>query len=115
MGELVESELRQLPRLQTQSATVIARLAAAGDRVILPAGEWLAREDVPVAQVYLVLAGCAAVTRQREPVGAVGPGDVVGDRTLRRASSSVRALTPMVVLVLRRSEAALLDVVTSTD
>jgi CRP/FNR family cyclic AMP-dependent transcriptional regulator len=82
----------------------IARVAS--PRVVEP-GSVLATEGTPGQEFVVVAEGTASATSRGEEVGQVGPGSFFGELALLDGgprSATVRALTPMLVLVLGRSE-----------
>jgi len=69
-------------------------------------GRVLATEGTPGEEFVVVIEGTASATSRGEEVGQIGPGSFFGELALLDGgprSATVRALTPMVVLVLDRS------------
>lgn len=76
--------------------------------VDIPPGHRVTREGVPGAEAYVIVEGEADVFVDGETVGTVGPGAVVGEITALDngfGSATVRARTPMHLLVLRPTRA----------
>ena len=70
-------------------------------------GRVLAKEGTPGQEFVVVVEGTASATSRGEEVGQIGPGSFFGELALLDGgprTATVRALTPMLVLVLDRSE-----------
>ena len=57
-------------------------LAAHADRLRVPSGTVVAREGHLVREMVIVLSGALLATRDKQPVGAFGPGTAVGGAEL---------------------------------
>ena len=85
----------------------LAALARMATPVIVEPGRVLAREGAPGHEFVVVVEGTASATSRGEEVGQVGPGSFFGELALLDGgprTATVRALTPMLVLVLDRAE-----------
>ena len=85
----------------------LAALARMATPVIVEPGRVLAREGAPGHEFVVVVEGTASTTSRGEEVGQVGPGSFFGELALLDGgprTATVRALTPMLVLVLDRAE-----------
>jgi CRP-like cAMP-binding protein len=97
-------EVPLFARCTTPERRRIARLLS---EALIPAGEYLCRQDSPGRQVFIVLDGEADVLIDAAVVNRVGPGEIVGemavlDHALRVAD--VVAVTPMRVLAMSPAE-----------
>jgi CRP-like cAMP-binding protein len=85
----------------------LAALARLATPVVVEQGRVLAKEGTPGKEFVVVVDGVASATVDGEEIGQVGPGSFFGDLALLDAgprTATVRADTPMLVLVLDRSE-----------
>jgi CRP/FNR family cyclic AMP-dependent transcriptional regulator len=83
----------------------VARISAAGTRVHLPEGWSPIWENTPADKAYIVLEGTVSVRRHGKEIAQLGPGDIVGEKSLVEHSlrtASVVALTPLEVIHLTR-------------
>ena len=79
----------------------IARIAASGTRITMPAMWAPISESTPADKAYIVLEGGLSVRRHGEEIARLGPGDIVGEMALlnnRLRSASIVTLTPVVAL-----------------
>lgn len=86
--------------LDDEALDKIASLAA---EVSVPAGKELVREGDYSYDMLAIEEGTAEVTRNGEPIGKVGPGDVIGEMgVIERAqrSATVVATSPMRLVTL---------------
>ena len=91
-------------RCTKKELAAIARMATP---VTVEPGRVLAKEGNPGHEFVVVVEGTASATSRGEEVGQVGPGSFFGELALLDGgprTATVRALTPMLVLVLDRSE-----------
>ena len=91
-------------RCTKKELAAIARMATP---VIVEQGRVLAKEGTPGQEFVVVVEGTASATSRGEEVGQIGPGSFFGELALLDGgprTATVRALTPMLVLVLDRSE-----------
>jgi CRP/FNR family transcriptional regulator, cyclic AMP receptor protein len=97
--------LRSVPGLTTLGVRDLARLAPLFDDVRIDAGEVLVREGQPTHELVLIVEGSAELSRGGNPVGAVGPGEFLGETSiLDRAAhpATATASIPMRILVAGR-------------
>jgi hypothetical protein len=83
--------------LERQLSTTIMRAGAKPRLVEIGAGEVLVEQGEPGRRLYLVLDGVMRVEVDGEVVAEVGPGAVVGERSILEAgvrTSTLRAVTP---------------------
>ena len=88
-------------------AKELAALARLATPVVVEQGRVLAKEGTAGQEFVVVVDGVASATVNGEEIGQVGPGSFFGDLALLDAgprTATVRADTPMLVLVLDRSE-----------
>jgi CRP-like cAMP-binding protein len=91
-------------RCTHKELVALARLATP---VTVEQGRVLAKEGAPGREFMVVVEGSASATSDGEEVGKVGPGSFFGELALLDGgprTATVRAETPMLVLVLDRSE-----------
>jgi len=105
--------LRAVPLFEGLSKRELERLATHVDEVELPAGKVLCEEGTTGGEVFLILAGEVAITKDGRQITTRGAGDMVGEIALVIDSpriATVTATTPIRVFVLTRSAfSALLD------
>jgi CRP-like cAMP-binding protein len=83
----------------------VARISAAGTRVHLPEGWSPIWEKTPADKAYIVLDGTVSVRRGGKEIAQLGPGDIMGEKSLVEHSlrtASIVALTPLEVIHLTR-------------
>ena len=91
-------------RCTRKELVALARLATP---VAVDAGRVLAKEGAPGKEFVVVIDGVASATSGGEEVGKVGPGSFFGELALLDGgprTATVRAETPMLVLVMDRAE-----------
>jgi len=102
MGFLDRSKpLSHLPRFGDLSDSDMKAVCKAGREVNVPERWSLITESTPPDQVYLVIEGKLEVVHHKERIAELGPGDIVGEIGVaahRLRTSSVRAMTPLVML-----------------
>ncbi|CAB4688855.1 MAG: cyclic nucleotide-binding domain-containing protein [Actinobacteria bacterium] len=106
--------LREVNLFALCSDKELKRLESLVDEATVPAGTVLIREGEVGVEAYVIVTGTATVTLAGERVGALGPGDAVGEMSLldRQGprSATVTADTELAVFVLEpRSFNKLLD------
>jgi CRP-like cAMP-binding protein len=82
-------------------------IGSAGDVIELPAGRVLTEQGRIGHEFVLLLEGEAAVERDGETIGTVGPGDFVGEIALltrSRRTATVRTTTPVKAVVVGERE-----------
>ena len=85
----------------------LAALARMATPVTVEPGRVLATEGTPGQEFVVVVEGTASATSRGQEVGQISPGSFFGELALLDGgprTATVRALTPMLVLVLDRSE-----------
>lgn len=91
----------------------LEQIAEITDEVDVKAGRVIAREGEPAHVAYVIASGEATVTVDGQPVGKLGPGEMVGEMGLidgGRRAATVTAETDMDVYVIEPQRfAALLD------
>jgi CRP/FNR family cyclic AMP-dependent transcriptional regulator len=90
--------LRRLPLLGELDHHDLSMLAHHVGEVQVPEGALLFEQGSIPYELFLVEEGTAEVTRDGEPLGTIGPGDVVGEIALlrfQRRMASVRVTSPM--------------------
>jgi signal transduction histidine kinase len=105
----VVDALRRVPLFAQLPGPTLDRLATLAEPVLLARGALLIREGDPANDMYVVLDGMLEVTKRAGsddvPVGAVGPGEVVGETALLEHGSrtaSVTAVAPTQVVRIAR-------------
>ena len=108
--------LRAVPSLERLSERDLERIAAVLAERTVAAGSILVEEGAAGQDSFLIVEGDACVTTGGVTVARVGPGEFVGELALltdRPRCATVRAETPMRLLVLDRATlASLIDPVT---
>ena len=74
--------LRQVPMLQTCSPEEIDHIAEIGVVIQAPEGQPIVRQGDPGNQFFVITNGTAEVSRDGEPIAALGPGDYFGELAL---------------------------------
>jgi voltage-gated potassium channel len=90
-------------RCTDEELVALARIATP---VTVDPGHGFATEGAPGHEFVVVVEGTASATSRGQEVGQVGPGSFFGELALLDGgpcTATVRALTPMLVLVLDRS------------
>lgn len=97
--------LKSVPLFSQCSTAELREIGRIADEVTVPAGRILATEGHYGAELFVVVAGTATVSRQGHPVATVGPGHVVGEMAVlakQPRNATVTAETDLDVLVLTR-------------
>jgi CRP-like cAMP-binding protein len=107
-------KLREVPDLAPLGDAELARVAAAGELAIIPAGTVLLQEGQRARWCYLVLAGSVLASNETGSAHrSLAPGEAVGDAEILTHDASpatVVAMTDLVVLAMGSREfSALLD------
>ena len=103
--------LMRLPLFGELDHHDLAQIASRVDEVEIPAGTLLIEQGTLPYDVFVLEEGSVEVTRDGEPVAALGAGEVVGEIALlnpQRRTASVRATSSVRAVVLRTDD---LDVV----
>mgnify|MGYP003514326076 CR=1 FL=1 len=74
--------LAEIPLFSALSKKDLQRIAKASNEVILGAGTVLAEQGDMGREAFVIVEGTATVSRNGRKVGAVGPGDAVGELSL---------------------------------
>jgi CRP-like cAMP-binding protein len=86
----------------------LRKLEAAGSRLTVESGQVLTERGTPGTGLYIVLAGQIVVETPNDGLLEIGPGSVVGERSLFSddglRQARVRALTDAVVVAVDRTE-----------
>ena len=99
--------LEAVPLFAALSAADRRRLAQWADEVEVGAGTPLVREGDFAYEFFVIEEGVAEVTHDDEVLTELGPGDFFGEIALtatRRRTASVRAKTPMKLIVMFKRE-----------
>lgn len=75
--------LRQFPTFAGFSGLAAQKLVKAADRVTLPASWAFIHENTPGDACYVLLSGTVGIYVGRNKVAELGPGEVVGEASLR--------------------------------
>lgn len=94
--------LASLPWWQDLDKKNLAELAAAGDRVQIPAGQRVMRDGELGREAAIIIEGEVEVVRDGETIARLGPGEVVGELSLlsgdhRNADVRTAAQTELMV------------------
>jgi len=105
--------LRNVTLFSACSDKDLAKIAKAGDEVVVPAGYIMADQGQTGREAYVILEGTATVRRNGKKVATVSPGTLVGELSLLDhgpRTATVTADTECAVLVLdQRHFAGLVD------
>ena len=107
MPVLVE-ELADAPAFAALSHAELERLAARGERMVVPAGAELAKEGDFGHSFFVIVEGTAQVAVAGAILRKLAPGDVFGEvavLTSGRRTASVTATTPMTLISLFKRDA----------
>lgn len=74
--------LASLPWWQDLDRENLAQLAAAGDRVQIPAGQQFMRDGEMGREAAIIIDGEVEVVRDGDVIARLGPGEVVGELSL---------------------------------
>jgi hypothetical protein len=103
MTEAIIAHLRGVPALATLTEDHLAEIARHATETRVNVGDVLVREGSTDRRTLIVVAGAAHVFVDGLPVGAVGPGAVVGELGMLESqprACTIRASTDMRLLVL---------------
>ncbi len=101
--------LAEIPLFSALSKKDLQRIAKASNEVTLEAGTVLAEQGDMGREAFVIVEGTATVSRNGRKVGAVGPGDAVGELSLLDhgpRTARVVADTDLTALVLSAREFA---------
>lgn len=94
--------LRRVPSLHGCSERELTELSRLVDEVTVPAGKTLVTEGRAGREVFLIIDGTAVVTIDGQAVGALGPGQYIGEVAMldhQPRTATVVAETPMRLFV----------------
>jgi CRP/FNR family cyclic AMP-dependent transcriptional regulator len=96
---MVEVErLRRLPLFGELDHHDLATVARHVDEATADAGDVLFEQGSIPYQLFVIEEGTAEITRDGEPIGTIGPGEVFGEMgllRLERRTATVRATSPL--------------------
>lgn len=110
---MIEVErLRDLPLFEDLDYHDLAIVARHAGEFDAGAGDILFEQGAIPYELFVIEEGTAEVTRDGEVVGAIGPGDVVGEMgpmRLQRRSATVRATSPVRAVTIRTEDLQVLE------
>ncbi len=107
-----QGRLKSVPFFSGMSKGELGAIAQQTDEVDVPAGRVLAREGAFGQEFFIIDTGTAEVTRGGEAIAELGAGDFFGEMALLeedRRTATVTAKTPMLLIVMTRSNFRALD------
>ena len=102
---MFEAQLKDVPFFSRLSKRELATVARKADEVDVKQGEVVAREGDFGQEFFVIIDGTAEVLRDDAPIAELGPGEFFGEMALldeERRTATVRAISPMRVLVMTR-------------
>ncbi len=102
---MFEAQLKDVPFFSKLSKRELATVAQLTDEVDVELGQVLAREGDFGHEFFVIIDGTAEVLRADAAVAELGPGEFFGEMALLaedRRVATVRAISPMKVLVMTR-------------
>jgi CRP/FNR family transcriptional regulator, cyclic AMP receptor protein len=109
---MFEAQLKDVPFFSGLSKRELATVAQLTDDVDVEAGAVLARQGDFGQEFFVIIDGTAEVLRGDEPIAELGPGEFFGEMALideERRTATVRALSPMKLLVMSRNSFRTVD------
>jgi len=109
---MFEAQLRDVPFFGGLSKRELATIAQLTDELDVEAGKVLAREGESGQEFFVIIDGTAEVLRNDAPIAELGPGEFFGEMALLdedRRTATVRAISPMKVLVMTRNSFRTID------
>jgi CRP/FNR family cyclic AMP-dependent transcriptional regulator len=109
---MFEAQLKDVPFFSGLSKRELATVAQLTDEVDVEAGAVLARQGDFGQEFFVITDGTAEVLRGDEPIAELGPGEFFGEMALideERRTATVRALSPMKLLVMSRNSFRTID------
>ena len=103
---MFEARLRDIPFFGDLSKRELATVAQQVDEVDVDVGKELTREGDFGQEFFVIIDGTAEVLRDGAPIAELGPGEFFGEMALcgeDRRVATVRAISPMRVLVMTRT------------
>jgi CRP-like cAMP-binding protein len=95
--------IKQVPLFGACTDKELADIAALADEITVPAGTALTKEGSVGRECFVVIEGKGEATLRGEVIGAIGPGEVIGEMALLDTSpraATVTAVTDMSLFVL---------------
>jgi CRP-like cAMP-binding protein len=109
---MLQAQLKQVPFFSALSRHQLDAVAREVDELDFPAGRELTRQSEFGQEFFVIVEGTAEVLRDGAPVAGLGPGDFFGELALLeedRRTATVRATSPMRVLVMTRQSFRAMD------
>lgn len=109
---MLEAQLKQVPFFSNLSKKELGTVALEVDEVDVGPGKELAREGEFGHEFFVIVDGSAEVLRDGARIAELGPGDFFGEMALleeERRGATVKAASPMRVLVMTRQSFRSLD------
>jgi len=102
---MYEAQLRDVAFFRKLSKRELAAVAQQTDEVDVSSGKELTREGEFGQEFFVIIDGTAEVLLGDSPIAELGPGEFFGEMALvdeERRTATVRAISPMRVLVMTR-------------
>jgi len=109
---MIKERLKDVPFFSSLSKKELKAVSQQTDELDVPEGKALAEEGDFGHEFFVIESGTAEVTRSGEHVADLGPGDFFGEMALLdadRRNATVRATSPMTVIVMTRQSFRALD------
>ena len=109
---MLEAQLKEVPFFKSLGKKELKAVAQQTDELDVKAGKELATEGDFGHEFFIIQSGTAEVIRHGEHVADLGPGDFFGEMALLdedRRTATVRATSPMSVIVMTRQDFRALD------
>jgi CRP/FNR family cyclic AMP-dependent transcriptional regulator len=109
---MLDAHLKQVPFFSSLGKKELKALAQQTDELDVSSGKELATEGDFGQEFFVIRSGTAEVVRHGERIGELGPGDFFGEIALvqeERRTATVRATSPMSVIVMTRQSFRALD------
>jgi CRP/FNR family transcriptional regulator, cyclic AMP receptor protein len=109
---MLEQQLKDVPFFSGLSKKELSRVAQQVDELDVSSGKELARQGEFGQEFFVIVEGTAEVVRDDARIAELGPGDFFGEMALLeddRRTATVRAASPMRVLVMTRQSFRSLD------
>jgi len=115
-GENAKVELLQrVPFFAGLSVAELDAVATAAEESTVPSGETLLSEATPAGDVVVFLDGAAAIEKDGETIGTIGPGDVVGEigvvMRMRRTATVTTTMPSHLLVIEADAFRSLLDLI----
>jgi len=105
--------LKRVPFFAGLSAGELDAVATAAEESTVPAGATLLSQATPGGDVVVLLDGAAAIEKDGETIGAIGPGDVGGEicvvMRMRRTASGTTTMPSHLLVIEADAFRSLLD------